>query len=407
MSKNLVKIITICVLAVIIPVAIIVTAICLSNAVTYTLALAIEGFENVGSITLRVGGEAYNVTEETKDFAVKISRNKEVTLSVATEGYTFNGWYNGEAKDISEETFINKEISYKVKVSEDIKLTASFDLYEYVVTYDGNAKNNETLKYGEALNTGSYAVISEEDAKKGYTFEGWTLAGNSKIYDKAEFGANREVALTSKTKVVKENITYNVKYKKADGTEIGSEAVKYGAALNNGSFDDSVVRENGDIFAGWKFGNAVLSKAEFAEDQNVEVVSVKYNLYDNSYKKVTINISYFESGWQYENGITIQALDYDFNNVVKADKDELTFDFDTFLVSDMLSNIHFDVVYKNSKTYEVSGITLYNGASNTNDFELDGLTISDLINAYNNIGEDFVNDGTINIKLLYTERVAA
>ena len=90
MNKNLAKIITICVLAVIIPVAIIVTAVCLSSAVTYSLTLAIEGtVENVGEYTLKVNGKEY------KD-ALKFSKGQNITVEVETTGYNFAGWYEGE-----------------------------------------------------------------------------------------------------------------------------------------------------------------------------------------------------------------------------------------------------------------------------------------------------------------------
>lgn len=397
MTKNLVKIITICVLAVIIPVAIIVTAICLSNAVTYSLTLAIEGFENAGNITFRVNGQVYEDT-------LRISRNKEVTVTVSATGYKFNGWYNGDVADVSEETFIGDETSYVVKVSEDIKLTASFDIYEYVVTYDGNAENNETLKYGDDLNDGSFAVISEEDAKKGYTFDGWTLAGNSKVYDKAEFGVNREVSLTSKTKVVKENISYNITYKNADGDVIGiGDEVAYGENLNDGSFDENVDKENGKVFLGWKFGDEVLTKAEFDVNQDVELVSVIGDLYESSYKFVIVNIDFFDAGWKYENGSEIGAVNYTFDNRVEEDTNELTYNFDEYLVLTMLNKVKFDVVYKGEDAYRVSGLTVFN-IGDTNDFDLETATISDLIDAYNRMGEEpFESGDTINIKLEYAQ----
>ena len=97
MSKSLTKILTICILALIIPVAIVVTAICLSNAVTYTLTLAIDGFEeNAGAITLKVNGKDYVKP-------VQISRNSLVTLSVDSTGYDFGGWFLGTANEISAE----------------------------------------------------------------------------------------------------------------------------------------------------------------------------------------------------------------------------------------------------------------------------------------------------------------
>ena len=403
MSKSLVKIITICAIAVIIPVAVIVTAICLSNAVTYSLSLALEGFENAGSITLKVNGQDY-------EDSVRISRNSDVTVSVVSKGYTFNGWFAGEPSEISAEAEpVSTETIYTFKITEDTALTAKNSIIEYTVSYDGD--NATTLKYGTNLNNGSYAKISEADQKKGQVFDAWTIAGKTETYTKAEFGYETNVALITKTKFVQENMVYNVSYDGADSIEVA-----YGAALDNGELmhrETEETRENGYVFGGWKIAGSdkVYTEAKFGATQDVNLVADKINLYEDSYKGVTVRITYQGSGWENSDHEDLDDYyDYVINNPVKADKDELSYDLNEIKIKNILKECDYYIVYDyTEKEYRVSRVDVKKGLSINTAFDYEDASVYDLVDAYNDIpGDAFVDGGTIIIYVSYTEvQVAA
>lgn len=389
MSKNLVKIITICLLAIIVPVAIVVTAICLSNAVTYTLTLDKLGFQEAGSVVLRVNGQEYQDT-------MKISRNQNVTLSVTTQGYTFDGWYEGKNTEIDEtkESLTEAgETTYTFKMTGDKNFTAKGSIIEYTVTYDG--AHATPYKYGEELNDGSYAVISAENQKAGHTFVGWTLAEDETVYTKATFGTETEVALVSKTEVVKENITYTVTYDGANATEI-----PYGGILNDGSYAVGIDAAEGDLFDGWVIEgeDTIYTTAMFGTDVNVALVSTKVNLYDNSYKLVKFEFMPDSSDYKDLDGYDIDSVEYPLDNVI-TEQGTLTYDFNTLKVMDLIEDVELTTVYKDSAEYEVYALQIRIGVNNyiTINDKLDELTAEKVFDKV----PGFQDGDTVIIRIVY------
>ena len=276
MNKNLAKIITICVLAVVIPVAIIVTAVCLSSAVTYSLTLAVDGYiNNVGEFAVKVNGKEY------KD-ALKFSKGQNITVEIESEGYNFVGWYEGETYSIEGDEAVSKNAKYTFKISENTNLTAVVDLVKYAVSYNG--ANATFVNYGAVLSN-EYG-ISEEDQEKGVTFVGWAYKDANQrehvIADSTELNnafANESgiIDLYAKTEVVAENITYYVSYDGKDDVK-----VRYGAALNNGDAADVADRY---AFAGWLWNNEIVTNAEFGTTTNqISLTSKQAFLYTITFK---------------------------------------------------------------------------------------------------------------------------
>ena len=364
MSKKLSKILAISVLILIIPVAIVVTAICLSSAISYELKIDMEGFENVGSISFKVNGVDY--TEP-----VRISKDSDVTVSVSTVGYDFEGWYEGELESITAESeAVSTEKEYTFTVSEDTAITAKNNIIVYKVTY--GTEEPVEVKYGANL-----SVNSDQDAENGIYFYGWTLEGDSEIYTVANF-ASREVVLTEK----QDKIVYQVSY---DGGEI--EEVEFGTTLKAEGKND---RANGKVFAGWVVGEGseIVTEAKFGK--TFDVINLNSLLENMKFSKLV---------YAYDNG-TEEAENVEFGSALKvlADneatgdmfrgwkiaEDETVYTTANFIVEDETQPInltaYFENIYELEESYKSVDVnwTYYN---------VNGLTVNQLF-----IGEDRLSE---------------
>ena len=132
------------------------------NAVSYTItALADDG----GSVS--GGGE--------------VTEGGSITLTAtANDGYTFDGWYDGDTKvcDTAEFTVEN--------VTEDKTYTAKFtkNTVYYTITAEAGTEGGTVSGGGEVTEGGSITLTAT--ANDGYTFDGW-YDGNTKVCDTAEF----------------------------------------------------------------------------------------------------------------------------------------------------------------------------------------------------------------------------
>ena len=453
MSKSLTKILTICILALIIPVAIVVTAICLSNAVTYTLTLAIDGFEeNAGAITLKVNGKDYVKP-------VQISRNSLVTLSVDSTGYDFGGWFLGTADEISaEDKAISNEKSFTIKINEDLTLTAMNEIIVYSISYDEETATQ--VKYGSELK-----VIPDEDRTNGIVFKGWKMEGSEKVYRKALFGTEKDVALTSVQDLIKYNISYNgeepvniefgtalkdfededrenglvfegwkingdetvyveAKFLDYDENQVinlvssqrlikynisynGEEpvSVEFGTALKD--FEDQD-RENGLVFEGWKINGdeTVYTEAKFLdynENQVINLVSSQKNLFEGVVKEITVKYDFYGGPWYDEEGYIIEGeISHKLINSVKDDIDALEYNYDTETIEILLNELVKEVFDSKGKKYTAESITIVYGNSEQANIELT-TTISEFLSYYKNLsGNDYTTGEIIEITLSYT-----
>ena len=100
--------------------------------------------------------------------------NDEVTVAQADEidGYTFDGWYNGNEK-------VNA--GDKITVIGDVTLIGSYTAISYSITY--NAGSDATVTDGATTSaTVGQSITLPTASKDGYTFKGWE-------YDGATYGA--------------------------------------------------------------------------------------------------------------------------------------------------------------------------------------------------------------------------
>lgn len=249
MSKKLTKIVAISLLSLIVPVAVVVTAVCLSSAVTYSVAIDTKGFENVGAINYKVNGKDY---EE----GMRFRKGSTVVVTVETEGYAFKGWYDCAVGAITADTkVVSENATYSFEIEKDTIITAQSDIKVYSVSYDGS--NAVSLKYGAGLKDSTTKVIPE-----GKYFAGWKLdINNDGVLSGDELTANYSSRAMFENNTVSliasiEDICYNVSYKGAEG----SSKLVWGADLAEGSV---VTAPAGHHFTKWMLDDKAFTKAEF------------------------------------------------------------------------------------------------------------------------------------------------
>ena len=286
MSKKLTKIVAISLLSLIVPVAVVVTAVCLSTAVTYSVTIDTKGFENVGAITYKVNGKDY---EE----GMRFKKGSTVVVTANTTGYDFKGWYDCAIGAITaDKEVVEKESTYTFEIQRDTMITAQSDIIVYSVSYDGVA--SVSLKYGEdlkdttalAIPTGKYFAGWKLDVNNDGALSGDELtAGYSAkaIFDK------KEVALIASI----EDICYNVSYKGAEG----SSKLVWGADLAEGSV---VTAPAGHHFTKWMLDDKAFTKAEFDAkymNSDVELVpAFELNKYMVKYDEAeAVEVTYGEA----------------------------------------------------------------------------------------------------------------
>ena len=126
------------------------------------------------------------------------------------EGYTFEGWFDGEIL-VTQETEVNKETEHT--------LTAKWDLINYTITYE---ENGGTIVADGTYNVTTSVTLPTEITRAGYEFKGW--------YAMADFSDNATTAISVGTTGDK---TYHAKW----------EALKYTITFvvgENGQAIDSV-----------------------------------------------------------------------------------------------------------------------------------------------------------------------
>lgn len=160
-----------------------------------------------------------------EETTVKVKDGKTVKLPTPErEGYTFDGWFNGDEK------WTNTKL-----VTDDLILTAKWTKNDLIINFvneDGNS--SQAFSLGQALPTAE---------KKGYNFEGWTKEGNDQVYTTAQqeiVGAT----LRPKFTIIEYTITYNL-----DGGSAVSNPTTY--TVETPTFTLSNPTKSDFEFGGW------------------------------------------------------------------------------------------------------------------------------------------------------------
>lgn len=264
MSKHLVKIISICAMAILLPLIIVGVALCVTEPVACVLTIGQnqldEGY-STSSIKIIVDNKEIDST------SVKLQKHTEVTVVFDSKDennidtYKFNGWYKGNADEIKDGDKVSEDEKYSFILRGNTTLTAVRKVREYNITYGGLLDDGTTsvasqiqetqqvLKYGESLE--ELAPVID-----GSSFGGW--------YEVASQGESVDATGVKKAKFVNDNVELRpvwsnqmtIKYMKGDVqiavARVAEEGVSSYVLLDANSTAVKNALTKGKEFAGWK-----------------------------------------------------------------------------------------------------------------------------------------------------------
>lgn len=187
MSKKLIKIISICAIAVLIPLVILGVALSVSYNKTVVLSIFDGGDEIAEGTTSKVAIFVENVQQDSNKVTLK--KGTEVTVTWEGEGFVFDGWFNGNESEVQGKKAESEKASYTFTLNGNKVLTAikSYKTYTLNVTYKAGSNEVDTVSYNRGDN-GGFGGYNKTRA--GYTFVGfkygenvYTATGSDYIYN--------------------------------------------------------------------------------------------------------------------------------------------------------------------------------------------------------------------------------
>ena len=180
MSKKLLKILALCIFVTLIPVAIVASALMVTQAAPYTIVVDLKGEqENLESYSKSL---TISVNEKLKEGnKVNAKETDKVLISFESEAYDITGFYSGEAETITEDSDPLQEgnaSSYTFEVKGSTNITIWLTPKTYILTFD--AKGIESSKF----------TFSQELPKiEAENFVGWSIQNSEdgRVYTDAIF----------------------------------------------------------------------------------------------------------------------------------------------------------------------------------------------------------------------------
>ena len=238
------------------------------------------------------------VEESTKKYTVqyidegKIIKEEELeegsiinAPEVTKEGYTFDGWYEGEEKyDVYE------------PITRNLILESKYEINKYKVRFineDGSVLQEETLDYGSTPTYKKETPTKKRTEEYTYEFDKWTP-------EITKVTSNQEYKATYKETKNKYTVTYI-----NEGVEYHKETAEYGSVITE--IQDPT--KEGYTFTGWYTKDNEKVSYPITVTKNITLYS-KYEI--NSYK-----VSYYNEGKKY---IDDQQINYG-ENALKPNTD--------------------------------------------------------------------------------------
>ena len=205
------------------------------------------------------------------------------------KGYTFAFWYLGEDEQNA------TAYDFNTPVTENITLTAKWNINKYTVTFDsygGSKVDPQVVEYG------LYAQEPEEPTLKGFTFAYWYLDDENEAYDFENTPVTADITLTAKWNINKYTVAFNTD----GGTPVPpAQEVEYGLTAT----EPAAPEKTGYTFDGWYLGD---EKYDFsaAVEQNITLTA--------KWQKKTFTVKYYlpdETGaWVEKKMDTVDSVDY-------------------------------------------------------------------------------------------------
>ena len=148
----------------------------------------------------------------------------------AREGYTFEGWFNGETR-----------FDFDAPVTDDVTLTAKWSAAEYTVSFEtggGTAVSDQTVVHGGKIS------VPQIPEREGYVFTGWYFNGTA--WDFEEMTVSGGMTLVAGWKAREYTVTFDPN----GGSAVAEQSVVYNGTA---TMPEQPVRE-GYVFEGWFSG---------------------------------------------------------------------------------------------------------------------------------------------------------
>ena len=251
MSKHLAKIISICVIAVLLPLAIVAVAITATQSVGVSVTVAQAGTNATHSGTSS-DVAIYIDSQKQEEATVEIRKNSKVTVTFSGVGYYFEGWFEGNAEEINEEdTAISTSKSYEFSATKNMVLTAVRNVQKYNITFSGEDAEGQAIEIqaqtGVEYNT-ALPVLQGNESK---IFAGWNVKDAETVAPSfyANYAVNSQNAEIELVPVWKENASYTVFYSVNDNTAENSWEMVYNTTTGFQSYPKAELR-SGYTFTG-------------------------------------------------------------------------------------------------------------------------------------------------------------
>ena len=280
-----------------------------TDNITYTITALAEGGGSVRGEGTVLDGESITLT------AVP-----------APNGYSLEGWYEGDTKVCDTEEFVIEDASDdKTYTAKFIQITPYYSILARVKDSGGQVSGGDDVPEG-----GSVTLIATPDA--GYTFDGW-YDGDTKVCDTEEFVVTN----------VTESKTYTARFARiivyyTISAEVGTEGGSVsggGTVTEGGSITLTATANDGYTFDGWYDGDTKVCETEEFVVENVtanktytakftEKTAVVSKLFNTEYYGTLLNkIKYDGVTDVKEDEITgvhfVDLADYDLTDITYSD----------------------------------------------------------------------------------------
>ena len=148
----------------------------------------------------------------------------------AREGYTFEGWFNGETR-----------FDFDAPITDDVTLTAKWSAAEYTVSFEtggGTAVSDQMVVHGGTIS------VPQIPEREGYVFTGWYFNGTA--WDFEEMTVSGGMTLVAGWKAREYTVTFDPN----GGSAVAEQSVVYNGTA---TMPEQPVRE-GYVFEGWFSG---------------------------------------------------------------------------------------------------------------------------------------------------------
>ena len=281
-----------------------------TDNITYTITALAEGGGSVRGEGTVLDGESITLT------AVP-----------APNGYSLEGWYEGDTKVCDTEEFVIEDASDdKTYTAKFIQTTPYYSILARVKDSGGQVSGGDDVPEG-----GSVTLIATPDA--GYTFDGW-YDGDTKVCDTEEFVVTNVTESKTYTARFARIIVYYTISAEV-GTDGGGTVSGGGAVADGGRTTLTAAANDGYTFDGWYDGDTKVCETEEFVVENVtedktytakftEKTAVVSKLFNTEYYSTLLNKIKFDSVTDVkEDEITgvhfVDLTDYDLTDITCSD----------------------------------------------------------------------------------------